>query len=908
MKGILYKMFSGLIHILYCLVISPIEYFIEVIYVLMYRLLDNPGYALFGVSMAVSFLVLPLYLRADAIQDVEAAKQKEMSAWLSHIRKNFRGDERNMMISAYYLEKEYRPIYALRGIFPLLLQIPFFIAAYHYLSHLSLLSGVRFWCIADLGREDAVLNIFGICINVLPILMTLINVVSGVIYTKGMDIKTKLQVFLPALVFLFLLYHSPSGLVLYWTMNNLFSLTKNFVCKRVKDKKRLVSIILFFIGMTVLAYIVVNGRISSAVNSYDFENVIFCLLLPVILSVPLILRLIKKNPKTREDQKEKKGFYYAAFFLTLFYGVFIPLTVVSSSPQDFINPYYYHNPLLYVCSSLAVFIGFFLIWGSVIYKGVIICGRKRNMMTSALFSICFISVINFFIFEANVGNYGTRLNFDYEPHFDKISRYGNVILLIIIVPVSYIIWNRWQKFSRQLILVVIMSVIVMSAVMTVKTQREISRVRSNLDSCEEIPRFHLSRSGKNVVVIMLDRAMGACVPFVLEEKPELITEFDGFTFYPNCISTGLQTNFGSPGLYGGYDYTTRSMTERSDLLMKDKHDQALRVMPLLFSDAGYSVDVADVPYAGYQVISDYSIFNDISNVSAFDYCDRVIDYEREDMDSAITERNFCFYSLYRCAPAILQDNIYDHARYLSEGEKYYDATFMTYYEALKVLEEYTNIDESGNCLLVYCNNLTHEPEILNAETYALTGSYSQDYEYDYLHRECNGMEMDLTVENALPNYQVTVAAFLLLGDWLDYLREEGVYDNTRIILVSDHGLHNAPGMFPSMLFNVDGEEIDSQHPNALLMVKDYNKKGFSVDYDFMVNADVPALAMDGIIENPVNPYTGNPIDLNGKTGGVDIFWSTQNQIRQDKFIPDPEDSPWYHVQDNIYLPENWSRE
>lgn len=32
-----------------------------------------------------------------------------------------------------------------------------------------------------------------------------------------------------------------------------------------------------------------------------------------------------------------------------------------------------------------------------------------------------------------------------------------------------------------------------------------------------------------------------------------------------------------------------------------------------------------------------------------------------------------------------------------------------------------------------------------------------------------------------------MAAMLRLGEWFDYLREEGVYDNTRIILVSDHG-------------------------------------------------------------------------------------------------------------------------
>ena len=53
----------------------------------------------------------------------------------------------------------------------------------------------------------------------------------------------------------------------------------------------------------------------------------------------------------------------------------------------------------------------------------------------------------------------------------------------------------------------------------------------------------------------------------------------------------------------------------------------------------------------------------------------------------------------------------------------------------------------------------------------------------------------------------------------------------------------------------------------LLMVKDFGATGFTTDYTFMTNADTPTLAMKDLIENPVNPATGNPVTDDEKTQG-----------------------------------------
>ena len=90
----------------------------------------------------------------------------------------------------------------------------------------------------------------------------------------------------------------------------------------------------------------------------------------------------------------------------------------------------------------------------------------------------------------------------------------------------------------------------------------------------------------------------------------------------------------------------------------------------------------------------------------------------------------------------------------------------------------------------------------------------------------------------------------------------------------------------------------------LLMVKDFNAKGFSVSKEYMTNADTPYLAMKGIISNPVNPYSGNPISDQGKKDGIIIFNSMIWDIRKNNgntFKP----GDWYSLKDSIWKKENW---
>ena len=101
---------------------------------------------------------------------------------------------------------------------------------------------MSFGPIADLGAADGLIAIAGVHINLLPIIMTAVNLVSCIIFTKGSTPKTKIQLYAMAVFFLFFLYTSPAGLVFYWTLNNIFSLIKT-VFYKLKHPGRVLKVL-----------------------------------------------------------------------------------------------------------------------------------------------------------------------------------------------------------------------------------------------------------------------------------------------------------------------------------------------------------------------------------------------------------------------------------------------------------------------------------------------------------------------------------------------------------------------------------------------------------------------------------------------------------------------------------------
>lgn len=111
--------------ILGTLLIKPLQLLFEVVFVMANRVVGDPGLAIIALSLAMNFLVLPLYRRADAMQEEERETELRLHKGVAHIKKTFRGDERMMMLQTYYRQNNYKPTYVLKGATSLFLEIPF---------------------------------------------------------------------------------------------------------------------------------------------------------------------------------------------------------------------------------------------------------------------------------------------------------------------------------------------------------------------------------------------------------------------------------------------------------------------------------------------------------------------------------------------------------------------------------------------------------------------------------------------------------------------------------------------------------------------------------------------------------------------------------------------------------------
>ena len=867
---------------IYKLLLGPLELLFDVVYTVAYRLTANPGLAIIFLSLAINFLILPLYRRADALQEEERVQSLKLKPGIDHIKKMFKGDERFMILQTYYRQNNYKPYYALKGSVSLLLEIPFFIAAYHFLSGLGILQGAAFGPIADLGSPDRLIQLGGVSINLLPILMTVINIISGAVYTKGMPLKSKIQLYGMALIFLVLLYQSPSGLVFYWTLNNLFSLVKNVFYKIPNPRK-------------------VLGWLCSATGLALF--LFFCLIHPVagmrrktvitvaflLMQLPLISGCLKRERipegSGTETKTTKTAFYVCCTFLTFLLGILIPSAIIAASPGEFVEMSDFHSPLRYLVSSGLLATGTFLIWCGIFYK--LSSEKGRYWFSLAALIISTAAVVDYMFFGNNYGNLSPMLKYDLPIINIPVNYLVNTSVLVALAGLVYLIWKKKPELVKAICFSGCIAVIVMASMNVSNIRQRVVELETlSKQQSDENARFCLSKKGKNVVVIMLDRAIGGYVPFLFDEKPELQRQFSGFTYYPNTLSYGSHTNVGSPPLYGGYDYIPDEINSRTDTLLKDKQNEALKIMPVNFYENGYEVTVCDPTFANYMWVPDLSIYEDYPDMHTYNTKTQCTGLEKVTipMEYSVWNRNFFCYSIFRAAPLLLQDDLYDEGVYLSSQrsnlfdtpqiiESVYtshgvDTGFMRDYSILNRLPDMTVIDDSReNTFMMMSNDITHEPMLVQTPDYVPQNIVDNTaYEAEHAVRySLSRDELRLKESRPMIHYHAMMAAFIQLGNWFDFLRENDVWDNTRIILVSDHGfffgeLFNMKLDGPSFNENDEAESyLDLLSYNPLFMVKDFNSMEFSTDASFMTNADTPLQAFSGLIANPVNPFLNRPI-------------------------------------------------
>ncbi len=191
-----------------------------------YRFVHNWGWVIILLSVTIYLILYPLTAKQmKSMKDMQSLQPK-----IEELRKLYKDNSQrlNKEILELYRNHKVNPF---GGCLPMVMQIPIFFALYQVLSRSIALKGASFLWIKDLSLPDALFLfpatfplIGGKAFNILPILMAIEMFVqqkfSTVNVSSAQAEQQKIMLVVMPIMFAFLFYGMPSGLVLYWFINS----------------------------------------------------------------------------------------------------------------------------------------------------------------------------------------------------------------------------------------------------------------------------------------------------------------------------------------------------------------------------------------------------------------------------------------------------------------------------------------------------------------------------------------------------------------------------------------------------------------------------------------------------------------------------------------------------------------
>jgi YidC/Oxa1 family membrane protein insertase len=184
----------------------------------LHGIFGNWGWSIVALTLIIRVVLYPLTYKGM----VSMQKMKDISPKVKELQAKYKGDPQRMNAAVMDMYKKHGAN-PLGGCLPMLLQIPVFFAIYRVLLNAVELQGASWmlW-VDDLSRMDSTF--------ILPILMG-----ASMYYQQKLTpnnftdpMQEKIFKFLP-IIFTFFFVTFPSGLVLYWFVNNLFSIAQQFI-------------------------------------------------------------------------------------------------------------------------------------------------------------------------------------------------------------------------------------------------------------------------------------------------------------------------------------------------------------------------------------------------------------------------------------------------------------------------------------------------------------------------------------------------------------------------------------------------------------------------------------------------------------------------------------------------------
>jgi YidC/Oxa1 family membrane protein insertase len=211
----------------------PMEYIVVPTLALMrwfYHFIPNYGIAIILLTVITKVLLFPLTVKSMTSMKAMQALQPQINA----LRSKYKSDPQRLQRETMELYRAHK-VNPLGGCLPMVVQVPIFYALYDALAVSVDLQNAAFICfgrifgfdfwICDLARHDPT--------YILPILMGVsMFVQQKMTPVMGDPRQAKMMLFMPV-IFTFMFFNLPSGLVLYWTLSNVLQIAQQKYMERM---------------------------------------------------------------------------------------------------------------------------------------------------------------------------------------------------------------------------------------------------------------------------------------------------------------------------------------------------------------------------------------------------------------------------------------------------------------------------------------------------------------------------------------------------------------------------------------------------------------------------------------------------------------------------------------------------
>ncbi|NML16086.1 YidC/Oxa1 family membrane protein insertase [Azohydromonas caseinilytica] len=783
--------------------IAPIRWALLSVLRLGWEVSGSHGLSLLILSVFFNLLLIPAYHWAERLQGKEREAQRRMRPKVEEFKAVFKGQELHMMLRQLYKLHGYHPIYALRTLAPLAIQIPFFIAAFGLLSHYAPFVGASFLFLRDLSRPDALLG----GVHLMPLLMTAINLYALQLYARQTSRSDWAQGVVVALIFLVLLYDSPSGLVLYWTFNNLLS-----VLKSAWYTRRL-------------------PRGAAAPSHFT----------SLLREIGASLRRGRTQRLLDSLGASLKG-SYALACASLFMLLVVALPIGFTSLEDNVDGLsgYVGFFLLASLAAAAVFALLSAAWYRLAGPAL------RAWTTFTAFAAMLLALAFAFVHQPDAGMLDNFVFFTPQalaPTGAKLVL--DLALLIVLGALAWWTAVRYPAAMRNALAVMLLASVLSAGLSLVSLDRRIDQQLAKADP-EGTKLFRYSKTQPNVLLVFLDGAMSGYLPAIFEDEPQLKEQLRGFSWYPNVISSGNRTINGLPSVFGGEDYTVGGVNARRNGTLKEKVTDGYKIYVDNFHAKGYDVQYADPFWFGLVRTGDCELFNELYAKDGKGRCihsiGRGVERRKREVTADKTQdffvglaRQYFALTVFRVAPHSLKNAVYDRGQWLSMSfawKKRMDK-YLNNFFSLAAMPSLSAVDSDRPTFNFITNEAPRATFLLDKDCLPedARGSGSVRRESPRFRHE--------DTQRIFETHRCVMRG---VGRFVDWLRAEGILDNTFIVFASDHGwVSDNP-----LLDGVRGQQTYSMY-QAFLMVKDFNSRGeLKEDPTYIANFKVPGLICDRI--------------------------------------------------------------